>query len=169
MNKLNVFNQSYSPWRYPSNWIRNMRLFGRQFKWAYQRITRGFCDYDVWDLDSHLSELLIQTIKQLAKTSHGYPGTEEFPTYESWENYLVDIVHKLEYSLNDLPNEYETAWLKTWENENLDKIVKKDKTPEEEEITKKYLDKEAYNDKLKREAQNEALRMIYHVYNHLWD
>ena len=55
MNKLNVFNTQWCPWKYPNNWIRNARLFFRQFKWAYQRMTRGFCDFDTWDLDSYLS------------------------------------------------------------------------------------------------------------------
>lgn len=169
MNNLNVFNQSWCPWKYPSNWIRNMRLFGRQFKWAYQRITRGFCDADVWDLDTHLSEYLAQTIEYLAKTSHSYPGTDEFPTYESWETYLMEISNKLKYSLSELPNEYEADWLKTWENKEFDKIFNGEKTPEEKEIINKYLDKELENDKSKRDIQNEALKMIYHIYNHLWD
>lgn len=169
MNNLNVFNTSYSPWKYPTNWIRNIRLFGRQFKWAYQRITRGFCDYDVWDLDTHLSELLAQTIEHLAKTSHSYPGTEEFPTYESWETYLMEIANKFKYSLSELPNEYEDAWLKTWDNKEFDKIFNGEKTPEEEAITKDYLDKELANDNLKRKAQNQALIMLFHIYNHLWD
>lgn len=35
MNDLNVFKQLYCPWKYPSNWIKNITLFFRQFKWAY--------------------------------------------------------------------------------------------------------------------------------------
>lgn len=169
MNNLNVFNQSYSPWRYPSNWINNIRLFFRQFKWAYQRITRGYCDYDVWDLDTHLTEYLAQTIEHLAKTTHSYPGNEEFPTYEDWENYLMEIVNKLKYSLSELPNEYEEAWLKTLENKDFNQMFNGEKTPEEKEITNKFLDIEYINDNKKREIQNEALQMIYHIYNHLWD
>ena len=165
MNNLNVFNQTYCPWKYPSNWGQNMRLFFRQFKWAYQRVTRGYCEYDVWDLDTHLTEYLAQTIEHLAKTSHSYPGNEEFPTYEEWENYLMEIVNKLKYSLSELPNEYEEAWLKTWDYKN----INKEKTPEEKEITNKFLDTEAANDNKKREARNDALKMIYHIYGHLWD
>ena len=165
MNNLNVFNQLYSPWRYPSNWINNGRLFFRQFKWAYQRVTRGYCDYDVWDLDTHLTEYLAQTIEHLAKTSHSYPGDEKFPTYEAWENYLMEIVNKLKYSLSELPNEYEEEWLKTWDHNNIDK----EKTPEEKEITNKFIETELANGNKKREAQNEALKMIYPIYNDLWD
>ena len=168
MNNLNVFNTHWCPWKYPSNWIKNSRLFFRQFKWAYQRVTRGFCDFDVWDLDTYLSQLLSQSIEHLAKTSHSYPGTEEFPTYESWEAYLMEIVNKLKYSLNELPNEYEEAWMKTWDSKGFIKNSNQ-RTPEEEEITTKYLNKETENSIKQRDAQNEALKMIYHVYNHLWD
>lgn len=169
MNNLNVFNTHWSPWKYPSNWARNIRVFFRQFKWAYQRATRGFCDYDYWDLDIYLSELMAQSIKELAEKTHSYPGTEEFPTYESWRDYLYKIADLLRYSLNeDMPNEFEEAWLATWENKDIYDAIN-NKSPEEREITNKYLDKEYENECLKRKAQNEALDMIKHVYNNLWD
>lgn len=167
MNKLNVFNTFYSPWRYPSNWIRNMRTFFRQFKWAYQRITRGYCDFDYWDLDSYLSRLMADSIEALANNGHGYPGTKEFPTYESWQKYLLDITAKLRFSLSELPNEYEDAWRGTFDKDTFKTV--KELTPEEKEIRNNYLEKENQNEKLKLQAQDEALDMIKHVYNSLWD
>lgn len=165
MNKLNVFNQDWCPWRYPSNWIKNTGLFFRQFKWAYQRITKGYCDADYWDLDTHLSRLMAQSIKELADNTHGYPGTEEFPTYDSWRAYLYKIVYLLNYSLQeDMYNPYEKDWLETFKEH-----FNKKRTPEEEDIIKKYIDYEIENDKKKRDAQDKALSMIQHVYNHLWD
>lgn len=170
MNKLNVFNTYWSPWKYPSNWFRNAKTFFRQIKWAYQRITRGFCDCDYWDLDTYLSELLAQSLKKLADDGNGYPGTEEFPTYESWQEYLYKIIDLLRFSLNeDMPNEYEEAWMKTWEDKDNFLESVNNPTPEEKEITDKYLKKENENELLKRKAQDEALDMIKHVYNNLWD
>lgn len=170
MNNLNVFNTRWSSWKYPSNWTRNMRAFFRQFKWAYQRVTRGFCDYDYWDLDTYLSELLAQSLKKLADDGNGYPGTEEFPTYESWQEYLYKIVDLLRFSLNEnMPNEYEEAWMKTWEDKDNFLESVNNPTPEEKEITDKYLKKERENELLKHKAQDEALDMIKHVYNDLWD
>ena len=168
MNKLNVFNTQWCPWKYPSNWPRNIRLFFRQFKWAYQRITRGFCDFDVWDMDIYLSQLIADEVKHLADTTHSYPGTTEFPTYESWKAYLYKISELLHYSLGELPNEYEEAWMKKWKNKGLD-FINGPNTPEEEEITNKYLDKEMVNEKLKNEAQDKALNMLFQVYRNLWD
>lgn len=169
MNRLNVFNSTYSPWKYPSNWIRNTSLFFRQFKWAYQRITRGFCDSDYWDLDHFLAELMAQSIKKLADETHGYPGTDEFPTYESWKDYLYEIVEKLRFSLNeDMYNPYEHLWLKTFEGKDLSEVIN-NRTPEEEEITDLFLNAEADNDERRQDALYDALYMIRHVWGNLWD
>ena len=120
-------------------------------------------------MDTYLSKLLADGIKHLADTTHGYPGNDEFPTYEDWRDYLYKISDLLHYSLGELPNEYEEAWLAKWKDKGLDFINYSNETPEEKEITDKFLDKEKENDNLKIEAQNKALKMIYHVYNHLWD
>lgn len=167
MNKLNVFNNDYCPWRYPSNWIKNIRLFGRQFKWAYQRITKGFCDPDWWDMDTHLKMLIADMLEEMIKRSISYPGTDEFDTPEKWNDYLKTIVAKLRYSLKDLDNEYDNEYIAILEKEDI--ISFKNRTPEEKEITKKYLDKEIDNWKLQEKAQNEALEMLVHCFNQLWD
>ena len=165
MSKLNVFStDGYSPWRRLSNWPANFRGFFRQFKWAYQRVTRGFSDYDYWDLDTYLTQMLADSIEQLAIHTHGYPGTEEFPTYESWRDYLFDIVNKLRFSLkDDLPNEYEKEFYDTYKDMSFKKV------PTNKELDKKFFEKELENDKLQAKARNEALDMIKHVYDHLWD
>ena len=169
MNELNVFNNSWSPWKYPSNWIRNARMFFRQFKWAYQRITRGYCDVDWWDFDTYLTRLMADAIEHLADNTISYPGQGEWDTPEKWDKYLRTIVIKLRRSLNDeMPNEYEEAWLKTWENKELPEALNC-KTSEEEEITKKYLDVENKNEEYKYQQLMEALDMIKHCISHLWD
>ena len=169
MNELNVFNNIWSPWKYPSNWIRNTRMFFRQFKWAYQRITRGYSDPDYWDMDVHLSKLIAQMLRKLAQDGMGYPGNEEFPTYESWANHLNEIASLLEYSNSELPNEYEEAWLNTWDEKDFLKTINEEQSPEDKEITQKYLDKEVDNDKLKEAATQKALKMIAHIFRNLWD
>ena len=111
---------------------------------------------------------MAQGIKHLADTTHSYPGNDEFPTYESWRDYLYEIVTKLNFSLrDDLPNEYEEEWLKGWEKNGLDSI--NNRTPEEEEISRKFLEVEQKNDDLRNQALSEALDMIVHIYSALWD
>lgn len=113
---------------------------------------------------------LAQTIESLAKNSISYPGTEEFPTPESWTDYLMEIVNRLKYTVSDVPNEYEEAWLSTWDNKTFSEILSsRGNTPEEKKIIDDFLNKEMENEFSKIKAQNEALVMIFHVYNHLWD
>lgn len=80
---LNVFESYMCPWRHPSNWIPNLKQPFRRLKWAYQRATKGYCDYDVWDIDSWLSEIMHDMLKQLADISNGYPANFVGP--QTWK------------------------------------------------------------------------------------
>ena len=91
----NVFKQLYSPWRYLSNWIRNIRLFFRRYKWAYQRAKRGYADCDIWDMDSWLLTLFHDSLNHLADNHCGWPGNEDFPEDENWTKYLKEMAQLL--------------------------------------------------------------------------
>jgi hypothetical protein len=45
----------------------------REIKWAYQRVTRGWSDRDVWSMDYHLSNILVGMLRRLKETKHGVP------------------------------------------------------------------------------------------------
>ena len=167
MNKLNVFNTYWCPWKYPSNWPANFRMFFRQFKWAYQRVTKGYCDFDYWDMDTHLSYLIPDMLERFIKDGHGYPGNDEFPTPEAWNEYLQKTIDLFRYSQSELPNEYEDAWVKQLEERDF--LFNKPETPEEKEIADKYLAIENDNDEKKRIALDEALQRVFHIFHHLWD
>lgn len=165
MNKLNVFNQYYSPWKYFSNWSGNFRLFFRQFKWAYQRITCGYCDYDVWDLDQYYLNIFYETLNKLADITHGYPGTEEFPTPELWENYLREMA--MDFYRGNETNDYyphplEDSW---WEE------IKDLKEPWNYHSPKsKAMCNEAIELEKKRINDiNTGFDKMKHVFGHLWD
>lgn len=168
---LNVFNRhNFYSWHYPKYWGKNMRIFFRQFKWAYQRITKGYCDCDWYDLDTYLAQLMADTIDDLAEYGIGYPGTGEFDTPEKWKAYLKKIVLKLRYSLSELPNEYEEVWLAIFHGDDLWRINEKHiLTPEEEEIRRKHSEKTIENEQKQFQAQLNALDMIKHVWGSLWD
>ena len=169
MNRLNVFNNTYYRWRYPDCWWKNIKIFFSSFREAYQRITRGFSYCDVWDFDTYLAELMAQGLNVLADDGWGYPGDEEFPTKESWEEYLHDVSNLFRFYLDDHYNEYEKDWVATWENKSLVDGLRGEKTPEEREITDKYLDREGEIEGEKYAAAQKALRMIAHVWGNLWD
>ena len=112
----NVFKYGYVPWRYPKNWLGNIELFFRHFKWAYQRATKGFCDMDTWSLDISILDYLSGTIEQLANTTHGYPCDPRFPTPESWEEFLHSMAHDF-YRANEANDYYDHPAQDAWYQE----------------------------------------------------
>ena len=95
MNGLNVFSNCF--YKYPSFWLKNIKMFFRCIKWSYQRITRGYCDKDVWNFFGYHSELIIQALTSLANNHCGSPlclkdGTK-IEGSEQWAAYLTEIVN----------------------------------------------------------------------------
>ncbi len=46
----------------------------RCIRWSAQRVTRGYCDADVWDMYSYLQMLLPAMLQYLKDNRHGSPG-----------------------------------------------------------------------------------------------
>ena len=172
-NRLNVFQQTYLPLRYPANWIRNWRIFYRQFKWAWQRATRGFCDYDVWDLDCYLLDLLHATLNKLAATANGYPGNDEYPTYESWTQDLRELAQKF-YQANECndfyPTPKESIWWEAVKNKenwiDEDTHTWKDPVPD---CSKDMLAEEIDNGAKRQQDFEEAWEKLGKIFFSLWD
>ena len=53
-----------------------------------QLVRRGWADTDTWGLDHTLCLRLGAQLLHLADTAHGWPGDDEFPTYEDWTTAL---------------------------------------------------------------------------------
>ena len=159
----NVFKQLYSPWRYPSNWIGNIRLFFRRYKWAYQRAKRGYADCDIWDMDSWLLTLFHDSLNHLADNHWGYPGNDEFPDDESWTKYLKEMALKF-YNANESNEAYPTPEADKWwewikeHDKNID-------NPYSETMFKEGNE----NDKKRDKEMHEGIKMLDHVFWSLWD
>ena len=165
---LNVFKQIYSPWKYPSNWIRNIKLFFRRYKWAYQRATRGYCDYDIWELYPFYSNLFSATLNQLANTAQGWPGDETFPNYKDWIEYLKRM-SQLFYRSNEANEYYPTpegdkwwAWLQ--EHKTAD-LINDNSNP----YTTAMLQEERENDEKRKQDLYQAIEMLKKTWFDLWD
>ena len=85
MNKLSVFCNC------PFKWYKfreTIPWFFRSFKCAYQRITKGFCFRDIWNIDLYLLELLPQIFDSFRENTSAYPSDM---TEEEWNNYLIEM------------------------------------------------------------------------------
>ena len=71
---INIFKADYLPVRRLCNWPKNIIQFFRNFKYMWQRATKGYCDRDVWCMNDHNAQLIHDMLIALADTCHGYPG-----------------------------------------------------------------------------------------------
>lgn len=53
--------------------------------WAAQMLSRGWADADTYSLDWTLCTRLAAQLDHLAAHTHGYPSTEQYPTFELWQ------------------------------------------------------------------------------------
>lgn len=121
MGKLNVFKSGcYKRWRYPSSWGYNIKTFFRTFKMAYQRTTRGFCDWDWYDLDSFYAKVIAGSLRALGENTISHPLEVEF---EEWKTNLLRLASQFDKiaedpdALNPYAEEFDTHWkeYQNWE------------------------------------------------------
>jgi hypothetical protein len=160
MNKLNVFGYGYYSWRAPFS---NIGAFFRNIKYAYQRVTRGFCDYDAWDLDHYYTELIAASISYMRKNLHSYPPNM---TFKEWEDILFEIQEHFEKA-NDTNSFYENPY-----RELFFEILKTGSSLEgdnEKLIRKNYYKIEEKNRELRAKELQEGLTMLLKYFRDLWD
>lgn len=49
-------------------------LICRNIGYSWQRITKGYCDKDLWNIDGWFMDLMPDMLEQFKKTKHGSPG-----------------------------------------------------------------------------------------------
>lgn len=122
-NPLSIFHQApYLRWWHIRN---NTEYFFRSLKWAWQRVTRGYADTDLWNLDMYLTYLLPAMFRSLADNGCGFPT--DMDSYDEWKNYLYKMAQHFEnandeyYSGPPIDTNKEN-WKKQWE-EHKDYII----------------------------------------------
>lgn len=108
--------------------INNWRLRGkdakrRRAKWKRQRIHRGFCDWDWWDLDYFYLNLFVSSLRHYAKNTIGFSPSLA-PTYEEYQTRILRLADMFEE-------------LADWEENNADRLDFEQEFKEKDELTKK--------------------------------
>lgn len=73
-SQLNIFKLNLHYTRGLRGVIESPRNLFLKLKWAYQRISKGYCDYDVYSLDIFYANLFVESLRELARVELGYPG-----------------------------------------------------------------------------------------------
>ena len=117
-NDLSVWKMGYLPWRF-RNIFHNIKTFFRNIRRAWQRACYGFCDADVWDLNSYLSVLLRETLYYLSENNHGYPALGLYADDELWKRDLRRIAEAAHYLMLDhCENEYYDKYFEANHSDN---------------------------------------------------
>lgn len=87
MKKLNVFN------RFPykgDNILKKIKYFCNAIRFAWQRITKGYCDMDTWSIDYWFLNVMPAMLTDLRDNANGYPSET---TESEWNATLNKMIH----------------------------------------------------------------------------
>lgn len=168
-NELSVFQPAYCRW-YRID--KKIKQFFRNIKWAWQRVTKGYADYDTWDLDYWLVRLLPQAIRTLESGLHGHPYDM---TEEEWHAYLLEMAAHFEnYSTEwenpiELPSfSIEELFIK--DGQKLHRLsIDEIKNPDYQEKRKLWLEEEKKHAEYIKEELHKGLSMMEARFGDLWD
>ena len=77
----------FHPW-----WWRDFKY---EFKYAWQRIVRGYDDQATWDLAEYVKKLMVHLLIDLADTHHGVPDFDGYNFHDYYEIPKEEIERKL--------------------------------------------------------------------------
>jgi len=66
----------------------------KKLKYCWQRITKGYCDADIWNWDAWLLELIPQMLDELATVTDAYPD-DIVSSLDEWKKYLHGLAANL--------------------------------------------------------------------------
>lgn len=101
MSNLSVFKMVDWNWKRPKNNFRNIKKI---VKYSWQRITKGYCNYDLYDIDWYLIWLLPSMLENFAEKTNSYPA--EFDNIDTWKENIRHIADRFKtaedfYNLSD--------------------------------------------------------------------
>lgn len=185
MNKwINVWNWPLRKTYYlthPWKWIHELFI---NIKAAHMRMHKGYCYTDIWNFDDWFTHVAPSMLRHLADYGSCYPAVEPFETSEKWHNWLYMMAERLEECGRDTldvleeKNEYSQqmhealqAAQKRWKENHPDEkhTHGQDFTPEEEELRKKYWEREKEIVKDREQFIQETFTELGKHWDCLWD
>ena len=164
-NNRNVFKLYPHNWKRPSNWWDNIKDFFRGFKYAHQRATKGYCDYDLFSISDWFLEMFPNMLKEFSDGTYSYPWDME---EKEWRKYLVEM---REHFLNAC-KEYEDSSpeaRKEYDELYKDFPLELYNTKEREEKVKEYYKKVKEYDDYKQKELKKGMDMFQKRFWDLWD
>jgi len=151
--------------------------FFYKIKCGYQRITRGYSDSDLWNMDSWFIDTIPNMLRDFVKQHN-----EIFVSNEEMEQKIERICYCLKESREDTcskTNEYEDEYTDLMFNgrslsdimvpcEDNDKLYKFDFGEVPEELRENYRNRTIQINKYRENMKNEALNTFKDIFWSLW-
>jgi hypothetical protein len=136
----------------------------RRRKYARQRARWGFSEYDVWDLDAYLANLLRDMTAYLAKHHMSHPY---YITPEEWQQTLINISECFAQYNRDLPTPaYDAYCAATTRTKNEDGSITVEAP---EDLLQAWREETLAQYNYKMETLKEGFDLLYKYYPSLWD
>lgn len=121
-NENNILFANMDGYRHMSG--KAIRFF-RNFKYAKQRVVRGYADCDTWNFASFLRKVFADGLVYLSEINHGYP--DRYGSAEKWEKELLRIsglVRELDEFLDEFSETHDERKNEVceWLKENFDDL-----------------------------------------------
>ena len=182
-NKLSVWSFHYKKTHYlthPWKWFKDLYWNWRNF---WHRARYGYAYVDVWNFYNWYPHVGAEAIRYLKANHSGYPGVKPWETSKEWEEYLDYLANRLERCANSMDpcfgeerNEYK---------EMLDEIMRQRRkvthnddgtvthsfelTPEEEDIRKRYWEREKEIRNADEQYNIETYKWLAEDLSNFWD
>jgi hypothetical protein len=88
------------------NFFRQNSLFWC-IKQKWQKLTRGYSDEELWNLDETICEWILPRLKAFKEKTFGYPPDLNSP--KEWDELLDKMILAFELHISDVPNSPEQA------------------------------------------------------------
>ena len=152
-----------SVWRYPEydSWRQvrlNVWLFIRRFKWAWERATKGYCEIDLINFDTHISGLLHDMLLDFDKNRMGLLSSPSTGVLSDEESSIV--LHRMAelFGRSMYEENYPDPYYEKW----------RDSGYADEEIKALWWEQMQENSELMEADRDEAFELLRKYFFHLW-
>ena len=144
--------------------IKRVKWWFRRWKFKWQRALWGFSEYDVWDLDVHLSELIGEMLLYRAKHSCSHFADMSESESQQW---FIDTAQMFKDWNRDLPtpsyDKYRASVVRT-KNKDGSITVEGDS-----ELARAWVEEEKANYEYKKSRLKEGFARLHDKFGELWD
>jgi len=96
----------------------------RLLSYVYQRITRGWDDRELWDLDMTIARFILSRIKRFREIAKSYPGDIDEMTGKRWDTILGDIAYSMEFYSSSISERMEKEFNKNRVQRGLNNLAR---------------------------------------------